>query len=80
MNIVGYYWQDVSLNITRFVHQGCPLSPLLLPFFAEARTMFFNNVIFRCTGLALPKTRQAILKAEFADGTTMPVEGMLNSL
>ena len=67
-------------KITRSVRQGCPLAPFLFLLFAEAMTMFIRSQSSGVRRLALPQTGQEILDAEFADDTTLYVEGTLDNL
>ena len=67
-------------KITRSIHQGCPLAPFLFLLFAEAMHVFISSQSIGLRGLALPMHGQDILDSEFADNTTLYVDGTLTNL
>ena len=69
-----------SFLITRSVRQGCPLAPFLYLFFAEALHMYINAQVTGIKGLIMPSSDEEILDAEFANDTTLYLDGDISNL
>ena len=67
-------------NITRSVRQGCPLAPFFLLLFVEAMHAFLSAQSTGLCGITLPIEGEENLDSEFADDTTLYVEGSLTNL
>ncbi len=69
-----------SFLITRSVRQGCPLAPFLYLFFTEALHTYINAQVTGIRGLIMPSSEEEILDAEFADDTTLYLDGDISNL
>ena len=66
--------------ISRSVRQGCPLAPFLFILFGEALSSYLRSSSAGIRGISLPFTQPSVLDAEFADDTTLYVEGEIGNL
>ena len=66
---------DAPFSISRSVRQGCPLAPFLYLLIVEALHVYFNNHALRIKGLQWGFDKKQVLGNEFADDTTLYVEG-----
>ena len=66
--------------ISRSVRQGCPLAPFLFILFGEALSSYLRSSTTGIKGLVLPITQSTVLDVEFADDTTLYVDGESTNL
>ena len=64
-----------SFNLSRSVRQGCPLAPFLFLFFVEVMCTFLVAEDVGLRGLQMPIQEEALLDAEFADDTSLYLQG-----
>ena len=66
--------------ISRSVRQGCPLAPSLFIFYGEALASYIRSSSACIKGIALPIAQSVVLDVEFADDTTLYVDGEIGNL
>ena len=66
--------------ISQSIRQGCPLTPFLFLFFAEAMISFLNVADIGIRGLCTPLSHIEVRDAEFADDTALYLKGDLENL
>ena len=71
---------DAPFSISRSVRQGCPLAPFLYLLIVEAFHVYFNNHALRIKGLQWGVDNKQVLDTEFADDTTLYVDGEEHNL
>ena len=64
-----------SFMLSRSVRQGCPMAPYLFLFFAEAMSSYLSDVVVGIQGLRIPHSTEELLDTEFADDTSLYVQG-----
>ncbi len=69
-----------KIPLSRSVRQGCPLAPYLFLIFAEAMHCFLTDPHNGLKGISLPLTEQSLLDNEFADDTTIYLQGQEENL
>ena len=66
--------------ITRSIRQGCPLAPFLFLFFAEALHMYLAGEHVGLKGLQISECSEQVLDQEFADDTSLYLQGQVEKL
>ena len=61
--------------ISRLVRQGCPLDPFLFILFEEAFCSYLRTSSASIKGITLPIAQSTVLDVEFADDTSLYVDG-----
>ena len=69
-----------TFQLTRSVHQGCPLAPFLFLFFVEAMSIHLKVTGSGIWGISLPIPDQEVLEVELADDTRLFLKGTLANL
>ena len=68
------------LHILLSMEQGCRLAPSLFLLYAEALSSFLTSRHLNLRGLPVPHSHQSLLDIEFADDTTVYLQGDLENL
>ena len=71
---------DTLFPISRYVRQGCPLTPFLFILFGEALSLFLRSSTVAIKEIAIPIENLTVLDAEFADDTALYINGDVSNL
>ena len=66
--------------ITRSIRQGCPLAPFLFLFLAVALHMYLAGEHVGLKGLQISECSEQVLDQEFADDTSLYLQGRVKNL
>ena len=66
--------------ISRSVRQGCHLAPFLFIFFGEVMSSYLISSSAGIKGIALPIAKCIVSDANYADNTTLNVDGEIGNL
>ena len=69
-----------ALSISRSVRQGCPLAPFLYLMIEEAFSSFLTRNIVNIKGLEWPWLEEQIVDCQFADDTSLYLQGSHDNL
>ena len=64
-----------SFILSRSVGQGRPMAPYLFIFLAEVMSSYLSDVVVGIQGLRIPHSTEELLDTEFADDTSLYVQG-----
>ena len=69
-----------SFILSRSVGQGRPMAPYLFIFLAEVMSSYLSDVVVGIQGLRIPHSMEELLDTEFADHTSLYVQGTETNL
>ena len=79
-SVLFYRGYSTLFPISRYIRQGCPLSPFLFILFDEAQSSFLRSSMATIQAIVLSIANTTVLDAEFADDTALYIHGEIINL